>query len=143
MQLIEPLNLIEYKRSEAAATLSREFGWRDYGGKHYESIFTRFYQRYILPVKFGVDKRRVHLSSLIRNGELTRDEGVARLARPLYTSDELATERDFVLKKLGFSEAEFGEIMAAPPIAHDAYPSDGRWVDALRAMYRLAQRARG
>jgi N-acetyl sugar amidotransferase len=142
MEMVEPLNLIEYRRSEAAATLAREFGWRDYGGKHYESIFTRFYQRYILPIKFGVDKRRVHLSSLVRNGELTREEALVRLEQPLYTADELSTERDFVLKKLGFTDAEFEAIMSTPPIAHDAYPSDGKWIDALRALYRLAQRAR-
>jgi N-acetyl sugar amidotransferase len=142
MEMVEPLNLIEYRRSEAAATLAREFGWRDYGGKHYESIFTRFYQRHILPVKFGVDKRRMHLSSLIRNGELTRQEALARLEQPLYAPDELAMERDFVLKKLGFTDEEFEEIMSAPPIAHDAYASDGRWVDALRSLYRLAQRTR-
>jgi len=143
MEMVEPLNLVEYRRGEAAAFLAREFGWRDYGGKHYESIFTRFYQRYILPTKFGVDKRKVHLSSLIRNGELTRDQALARLAEPLYSPEELAVERDFVLKKLGFSNAEFDEIMASPPVPHDAYPSDGRRVDRLRGLFRLAQTARG
>lgn len=135
LEFVEPLNLIAYRRDEAAATLTREFGWREYGGKHHESVFTRFYQSYILPTKFGVDKRRVHLSDRIRNGELTRDQALEALAQPWYPSQEaLANERAFVLKKLGFSDAEFDEIMAAPVRRHDEFPND-------RAMFAAARRA--
>ena len=141
-RVADPLNLVPYRRDEAAATLAREFGWRDYGGKHHESVFTRFYQSYILPTKFGVDKRRAHLSARIRNGELTRDDAIRILAEPLYTPDALATERDFVLKKLGFSEAEFDEILAAPPRRHDDYPSDRRLMDLLRLVNRPVRAVR-
>ena len=95
VEFVEPLNLMAYRRDEAAATLTREFAWREYGGKHHESVFTRFYQSYILPTKFGVDKRRVHLSDRIRNGELSRDQAIEALAQPWYPSHEaLANERD-------------------------------------------------
>lgn len=137
LEFVEPLNLLPYRRDEAAATLTREFGWREYGGKHHESVFTRFYQSYILPRKFGVDKRRVHLSDRIRNGELTRDQAIEALAQPLYPSPEaLANERAFVLKKLGFSDAEFDEIMAAPVRRHDEFPNDVGMFEAVRRAYQ-------
>ncbi len=124
-QLVEPLERVHYRRDMAVAALERELGWRDYGGKHHESVWTRFYQSFILPRKFGVDKRRSHLSARLRNGELTRAQAELALEQPLYPSREaLATERDFVLKKLGFTEAEFDGIMADPPKPHSAYRTD-------------------
>ena len=76
IEIVRMLDLVAYRRDEATATLAREYGWREYGGKHHESVFTRFYQNAILPAKFGVDKRRVHLSDLVRNGELTREAAI-------------------------------------------------------------------
>lgn len=137
LQIVEPLNTIPYRRDEAAATLASEYGWREYGGKHHESIFTRFYQSFVLPTKFGIDKRRAHLSARIRNGEITRDEALTMLEQPLYRPEELAVERAFVLKKLGFTDAEFDEIMRTPPKPHDAYPSDRRVFDVARNTYRM------
>jgi N-acetyl sugar amidotransferase len=137
LEFVEPLDLLPYRRDEAAATLTREFGWREYGGKHHESVFTRFYQSYILPTKFGVDKRRAHLSDRIRNGELTRDQAMEELAQPLYPSQEaLANERAFVLKKLGLSDAEFDEIMATPARGHDEFPNDRGMSKAVRRAYK-------
>jgi N-acetyl sugar amidotransferase len=136
LRIVEPLNLVPYRRDEAAATLAGEYGWREYGGKHHESIFTRFYQGYVLPTKFGIDKRRAHLSARIRNGEISRDEALKALDQPVYTPEDLAVERAFVLKKLGFTNAEFDEIMRTPPKPHDAYPSDRRAFDIARKSYR-------
>jgi N-acetyl sugar amidotransferase len=132
-ETVELLNLINYRRDKAAETLKGEFGWREYGGKHHESTFTRFYQSYILPRKFGIDKRRPHLSARIRNGELTRGEALAEVSEPAYaTPEELAIEREFVLKKLGFTDREFDTVMATPPRPHDDYPSDQRILDLVR-----------
>src|SRR6185369_10527324 len=89
IETVKLLNLVNYRREEAAATLAREFGWREYGGKHHESLFTKFYQEAILPTKFGIDKRRAHLSDRIRNGELTRDEALAVVGRPPGNPSEL------------------------------------------------------
>jgi len=136
LEYVEPLNLIRYRRDEAAATLAKTYGWRDYGGKHHESIFTRFYQSYILPTKFGIDKRKSHLSARIRNGEIDRPAAVKALESPLYSAEELANERTYVLKKLGFDDAEFKEILAAPPRPHDSYPSDVALTRRLRMLYR-------
>lgn len=124
LKFVEPLNNIEYKKTIAKKVLDKEFGWRDYGGKHYESLFTKFYQAYILPEKFGIDKRKVHLSALIRNGEITRSEGMKMLSLPLYIPNELQRDKKYVLKKLGFTDDEFQNIMQDAPKKHTDYPSD-------------------
>jgi len=119
-----PLDLINYSKVSAKKLLTEELGWRDYGGKHYESVFTRFYQGYVLPKKFGIDKRRAHLSTLILNGEITRDEGLAELQQPTYDEGLQAEDRTYVSKKLGFSEEEFDRILATAPVSHEAYGTD-------------------
>ena len=124
LESVRLLNLVSYRRDEAAATLQRELGWREYGGKHHESLFTKFYQGAILPRKFGVDKRRVHLSDLLRNGELTRGDALAIVAEDPYEPDEYRVESEYVRKKLGFSEAEWDEILAAPPRSHDEFATE-------------------
>lgn len=138
-EYISLLNCVRYRKKEAIELLEREIGWRYYGGKHYESVFTKFYQAYILPEKFGIDKRRVHFSSLIRNGEMRREEALAQLARPLYESIDLANEKEYVLKKLGFTDEEFDKIMHHPPMPHNAYPSNERIRLVLKSIYRLVQ----
>jgi N-acetyl sugar amidotransferase len=134
MIVARPLNLIDYRREEAAGQLKDELGWREYGGKHHESLITKFYQGYILPTKFGVDKRRSHLSDQIRNGEISREAALAEVARPAYQPDELSRERDYVLKKLGFTSEEFGAIMATPPRPHTDFASDQWWAGPLRSL---------
>lgn len=120
----EPLNNINYNKSYAMKTLADVFDWQYYGGKHYESVFTKFYQAYVLPTKYGVDKRKVHYSALIRNGEMTRKEVMEELEKPLYETHELIRDKAFVLKKLGFTEQEFDQMMQEKPVAHDFYPTD-------------------
>jgi len=119
-----PLDLIYYSKAGAKKLLMEELGWRDYGGKHYESVFTRFYQGYVLPKKFNIDKRRAHLSTLILNGEITRDEALAELQQPTYDEDLQAEDRAYLGKKLGFSEEEFDRILAADPVPHEVYGTD-------------------
>ena len=111
---LAPLNLVDYNKQEIADILERELGWRAYGSKHHESIYTRFYQTWILPRKFGVDKRRPHLSCLVNGGQLTRDQALTEIARPALDERQLDTDRRFVLKKLALSESEFAAIEAAP-----------------------------
>jgi hypothetical protein len=77
---VDVLNYVDYVKRDAKARLERELGWRDYGGKHFESIYTRFYQGCMLPRKFGYDKRKTHLSSLVCAGQIGRDEALAQLA---------------------------------------------------------------
>ena len=120
----EPLNKINYRKDNAIKVLTESFDWQYYGGKHYESVFTKFYQAYILPTKFGVDKRKMHFSDLIRNGEIEKEEVLLELEKPLYDPEELRRDKLFILKKLGFSEDEFDHLMSQKPKPHDFYPTD-------------------
>jgi N-acetyl sugar amidotransferase len=118
------LELVLYKKMDAKRFLTDEFGWRDYGGKHYESVFTRFYQGYILPTKYGIDKRKAHLSNLICNGELTRAEAMEELSKPTYDPGRQKADKRYVAKKLGWSEAEFEDILRLPPRRHEEFGTD-------------------
>tara|TARA_B100000780_G_C21125273_1_gene456403 strand:- start:3941 stop:5053 length:1113 start_codon:yes stop_codon:yes gene_type:complete len=120
----EPLNLINFSKSNAMSKLEDVFDWEYYGGKHFESVFTKFYQAHVLPSKFKIDKRKVHLSDLIRNGEIDRGFALEELSKPLYDKEELIRDKDFVLKKLGFKEEEFDSILSKDPVSHDFYMND-------------------
>jgi N-acetyl sugar amidotransferase len=115
------LDWVPYNKTAVKASIQQELGWRDYGGKHHESLFTRFYQGYILPQKFGVDKRKAHLSNLIYSGQITKDEALEELSRPAYPVELQEEDRVFVTKKLGFAPEEFEAIMAAAPVPHTHY----------------------
>jgi N-acetyl sugar amidotransferase len=112
---VTPLNFLPYDKAEVKKEIQEKLDWKDYGGKHYESIFTRFYQGYILPTKFGVDKRKAHLSNLICSKQITKAKALEELKKPCYDNDQMLEDKEFVLKKLGFSEAYFDELMEMPP----------------------------
>lgn len=139
----EPLNQVNYSKTKAMEVLKEVFGWQYYGGKHYESVFTKFYQAHILPTKFGVDKRKSHLSCLVRNGEISREQAVEELSEPLYDANELRRDKSFVLKKLGFSDEEFDEIMRKPPVPHDHYPSDQSYMRLIRRVGKMFIKKKG
>jgi N-acetyl sugar amidotransferase len=118
------LDLVNYNKADAKALLKERYGWRDYGGKHYESVFTRFYQGYILPTKFNIDKRKAHLSSLICSGQMTRDEALRELEQPTYDPALQAEDKRYVAKKLGFGESEFETVLRLPNREHDEFATD-------------------
>lgn len=117
------LNYLNYHKPLAQKELIDRVGWNKYDGKHFESVFTRFYQGYILPVKFGVDKRKAHYSSLICAGVLTRDEAINLMKDNYYTPEMIDIDKGFVLKKLNFTESEFDKIMSLPARSHFDFPS--------------------
>jgi len=139
---IDVLNYLDYRKADALGILEKELGWRYYGGKHYESIYTRFYQGYILPRKFGFDKRKMHLSSLICSGEITREHALAELAELPYPAALQQSDREYVIKKLGLTEPEFEQIMSAPPKRFSDYPSYVNGVPArvARSLRRVLRR---
>ena len=116
------LNYIEYNKDDAKKMLTKEFGWQDYGAKHFESIWTRFFQGYYLPNKFGFDKRRAHQSSLICAGTITREEALTEMEKPIYQEGMLEDDTQFLLEKLDLTQDEFDEFLHAPPKPHSAYP---------------------
>jgi len=121
---ISILNYVDYNKKKVKEMIKQELDWRDYGGKHYESIFTKFYQAYILPEKFGIDKRKAHLSTLICSGQMTRAEALAEMEQPLYSTRELQADKEYVLKKFGLSESAFDHIMQTPPRKHSDFKMD-------------------
>jgi N-acetyl sugar amidotransferase len=132
---INSVNLLDqlvYDRLAAKRRLTEECGWRDYGGKHHESVFTRFYQSYILPTKFNIDKRKAHLSNLILAGQLTRKEALHELLCPPCDDRTAREDFSFVAKKLGFSGDEFTAVLSQPNRAHSDFGGD----EKVRARYQ-------
>ncbi len=130
-KVLKPLNWISYNKQETKDLLKKELGWRDYGGKHFESLFTKFYQAHILPTKFGIDKRKAHFSTLINSGQMSREEALAALEKPLYSAQELETDTEYVCKKLGFTRQEFAEYLTTAPKSHYDFASDQKVFDVL------------
>jgi N-acetyl sugar amidotransferase len=139
LRFVAPLNLMPYDKATAIDYLEKNFGWRYYGGKHYESVWTRWYQAHYLPTKFGYDKRKAHLSSLIVAGAITREEALAELDKPLYTGNELAADTAFVAKKLGLSDDELEALIAAPPRHYAEFATNAAELEKRRrAQHRAA-----
>jgi N-acetyl sugar amidotransferase len=136
-----PLNWVEYDKQKIKEFIQNELGWRDYGGKHYENIFTRFYQGYILYKKFGIDKRKSHLSTLICSGQITREKALQEIKKNPYPSEELLLEdKEYLIKKLGITEAYFEELMNNPIKQHKDYPSILHWYDRLIPYVKFARK---
>jgi N-acetyl sugar amidotransferase len=121
---IQVLNYINYNKKEAKSLITEELNWLDYGGKHYESVFTKFYQSYILPVKFKVDKRKAHLSTLICSGQITKDEAIEEMNKPPFDSNSINNEKEYIVKKLGLTLAEFDEIIFREPKQHTDFKNE-------------------
>lgn len=130
VKTIYPLRYIPYSQKDAIALMEKEFGWKYYGSKHFESRFTRFFQEVYLPAKFGWEKRRDHIASLIVGGEISREEGLAMLERPVSTKAQFREETEYVLKKLDISEEEWHKILAAPVKSVDQYRNE-MWLKNL------------
>jgi N-acetyl sugar amidotransferase len=115
------LNYVNYDKETVKAILMKDLGWRDYGGKHHESIYTRIFQTYILPVKFGYDKRRAHYSSLILAGQMLRQDALEILKEPLFDEDKIDEDIEYLTKKLGISKTEFNTILKAETKIYEDY----------------------
>jgi N-acetyl sugar amidotransferase len=111
VRIVKPLNEVPFHKEEAMQELVDKFGWQKYAHKHYESRFTRFYEGYWLPTKFGYDKRRAHFSSLILTGQLARQDALERIAKTAYTPENLAEDFEYIATKLDLSVPELQEIM--------------------------------
>ncbi|UPU37637.1 N-acetyl sugar amidotransferase [Geomonas paludis] len=139
-QLVYLLNYVDYNKKDAVELMKRELGWQPYTGKHHESVYTRFFQSYILPVKFGFDKRIMHLSALIMSGQMTREQALAELQKEVCAPELIREDKTYVAKKFGISEQELDDILAQPPRQNSEYPSSERTF--LMRCYRLYQQRR-
>lgn len=129
---INLLNYVPYSKKMAIEFLHNEFDWNYYGGKHFESRFTKFFQSYYLPRKFGYDKRRAHISSLIVGGEISREQGLEEIAdNSIYTESMMLEDRDYILKKLDITLEEWDAIMTAPCRTEDDYKNDKKMLKSM------------
>ena len=117
MKTIRPLNFMPYDKRDALKELIEKTGYKEYERKHGESLFTKFFQNYWLPTKFGYDKRKPHLSSLIVSGQISKQEALLELRKPLYDERELKEDKRYIAKKLGVSSEEFESVLNRP--SHD------------------------
>lgn len=131
MKIFPILNYMSYRKADAKTQLIEEFGWKDYGGKHYESRLTKFFQSYYLPVKFGFDKRRAHFSSLIVTNQMSREAALKELELPPYNPETADSEKAFIAKKLRISDAEFSSVISGPCHEHSEYPSRATLIATL------------
>ena len=132
IKVVAILNYMEYNKKEAMKILEEDLEWVYYGGKHYESVYTRFYQGYILPQKFNIDKRKGHLSDLINSGQITKQEALKELELPIYNEDLLIQDKAFVIKKLGLTNEQFEQIMTEKTKSFEDYPNNSKFIFKLK-----------
>lgn len=124
IKVLSFINYIDFNKDEAMKKIQKELDWKYYGGKHYESNYTKFYQGYILPNKFKIDKRKAHLTCLmLSTGEITRQQALEMLKQPSLDPNQVDQDREYIIKKLGISRDEFEQIMSAPVKTIFDYPN--------------------
>ena len=121
IKVVSILNYLNYDKAVVRKTIASELNWKDYGVKHGESTFTKFYQCYILPQKFAIDKRKAHLSDLIFSEQITKTEALKLIKEELYSKEELIRDKAFVLKKLNLSSEYFEQWLSEPATHHAVY----------------------
>jgi N-acetyl sugar amidotransferase len=140
IRLISILNYVDYDKKTAMEFLQNKLGWVYYGGKHYESIYTRFYQAYLLPRKFEIDKRKAHYSNLVLSGQMSRDEALIAMKEPVYPEKLLLEDRDYVSKKLGLKSGELDAIVASPNKIFADYKTSHKLFEAAKRMVNATRR---
>jgi N-acetyl sugar amidotransferase len=137
VRVVKPLNYVPYRKEPAMQELVDRFGWQRYAHKHYESRFTRFYEGYWLPTKFGYDKRRAHFSSLILTEQLSRDEALKKIAQPAYDAETIAQDFEYVATKLDLTVPEFRAIMDGPNKTYRDYKNSMGLINLGTQVLRL------
>jgi N-acetyl sugar amidotransferase len=136
------LDYVDYYKPDCLQTLVEELDYRPYPYKHYESVFTRFYQGYLLPEKFKVDKRKLHLSTLVCSGQMTREDALEHMQHSPYPSEpELQADKEYFLKKMGWTSTDLEEYLTKPEIPHTAYGSEKPLWDGAIWLYQYVFKA--
>nr|WP_294995068.1 N-acetyl sugar amidotransferase [uncultured Sediminibacterium sp.] len=140
MRTVRLLNFINYNKKSAIQEMEAKIGWRNYGRKHGESIFTKLFQNYYQPTKFGYDKRLPHLSSLIVTGQVSRDEALKALGEPLYASDELENDIAYFCRKLDVTREEFDRFISDTPHHYTDFPNSDSRIALIRKLQKFLER---
>ena len=140
IRIVSLLNYTNYNKEIAKEELIKEIHWRPYDGKHYESIYTRFYLGYILPTKFDIDLRKGHLSDLINSGQTTRSEALSELTQPPLPADLVNKDTKYLLEKFELEKEEFNEILKSKPKTFRDYANNYHWVQFARNTVNVLRR---
>lgn len=140
MVTIRPLNYMPYNKQEALKELKEKIGYKEYGRKHGESRFTKFFQNHYLPVKFGYDKRRLHLSSQILSGQISREDAITELQKPLYEPAELNDDSVYIAKKLGISLSDLDELINAPKHSYSEFDNWDKYYLLLKKLQSITEK---
>ena len=135
IEVVTPLNHATYNKSNALAELRECYDWEDYGGKHRESMFTTFYQDVYMVERYAIDKRIVHLSDLIMNGEISREDAMSILGQPASTNIERQNLIDYVSSKLDISTNELESYLTTPMRSHLDLKNDMWFLDAIERTF--------
>lgn len=130
VKVIPILNYLSYRHADVRPILEKECGWTYYGGHHHESQYTKFFQSYLLPKKFNIDKRKLEYSALIRSGQKTRAAALKEITECPYAFDEELVE--YCIQKLELTRAEFDQIMATPPRSFRDYSTNYPLIASMR-----------
>jgi len=129
VRVIKPLNCVPFFKEQAMQELIDRFGWQRYAHKHYESRFTRFYEGFWLPTRFGYDKRRAHFSSLILTGQLSRSEALEKITQPAYDEENIAQDFEYIATKLGLKVSDLELFLESPKMTYKNYKNDMKLID--------------
>jgi N-acetyl sugar amidotransferase len=132
-----PLNLIPYSRNMALNSLGEFCGWQDYGPKHFESRWTRYFQGYYLPLRYGYDKRKPHLSSRIHSGELSKAEALREMNESKYNLENRKEDEIFICNKLGISETFFEALKCSPLSHYSDFANQEKLINALKYLKKF------
>jgi len=137
VRVVKPLNYVRYTKDEAINKLVEKYNWQPYAHKHYESRFTRFYEGYWLPKKFGFDKRRAHFSSLILTNQMKRQDALERISKPPYDMETLEHDFEYIAKKLEIKKMELEKIMKGPNKSYNDYKNNKIIFDLGTKLFRF------
>lgn len=140
IRMIYLLNYVPYNKSDAIRILENELDWRSYGGKHHESIYTKFVQSYLLPEKFGIDYRKATYSTQICAGHITREDALKELQNPPYDIQSIESEKTYICKKLEVSMDELEKILRLSPRTYRDYPNDEKKLEFIYKVYKKLNR---
>lgn len=143
MKVVLPLNYMPYSKEDALSELIEKVGYKPYGRKHGESRFTKFFQNHYLPLKFNIDKRKIHCSSMVLSGLLTREQALEEINKPLYEDSELRDDKQYIAKKLGITVNKLDEYISLPGHDYSEYPNwDSRYA-FMKRIQSLVSRVLG
>jgi len=139
-RILKLLNHIDYDAGRARETLAREWGWVDYGRKHQENIFTKFVEAYIFPLRFNIDKRLAHYSTLICSGQMTRDKALELLKNPAHSEEDFEKDKQTFMDGLGITAQQFEEFMTQPIRSHEEFATHKRDIQLINLARKALRR---